>query len=146
VTDARTWKVGDPCDAFVSGMWRRAVVCSAEPGPLRAGLGYVARVADTLGDGFTWSAWVARDELCAVNAGAPCGSEQTAAALGRWMLEQGVSIARMAERLGCSRSRVRQLRSGASMPSLGLAARIERITGGAVPAIGWVAMEAPDAG
>lgn len=154
MTDARTWKVGDPCDAFVSGMWLRGVVTDSEPGPTLTGLGYVARVANAPGDAFTWSAWVARDELCPVDCSAPRGAtpaSTSSAALCAWMTKHAVSIAKLAERLRCSRSHVSQLRSGASSPSLGLAARIERITSGAVPAIGWVTPhdaenEASDAG
>jgi transcriptional regulator with XRE-family HTH domain len=48
-----------------------------------------------------------------------------------------------AERLGISRSYLSLLETGAKTPSLDLAVRIERETGGAVPAASWVARNPP---
>ena len=50
-----------------------------------------------------------------------------------------------AARLGISRSYLSLLESGTKMPSLTLAVRIERATGGAVPAASWVAERPEDA-
>lgn len=47
-----------------------------------------------------------------------------------------------AERLGIARSYLSDLLNGNKVPSLDLAVRIQRATGGAVPADSWIALPA----
>src|SRR5688572_1703647 len=57
--------------------------------------------------------------------------------LSSWLAEAKVSQAEMARRCDYDRSNFHRLLSGKLMPSLALAARIERETSGAVPAVSW---------
>lgn len=67
-----------------------------------------------------------------------CGSRiNPGMTLDDYMTRESIGDAAMAARLGCDRSRVNRLRRGAGRPSLALAARIERVTNGAVPASAW---------
>jgi transcriptional regulator with XRE-family HTH domain len=59
--------------------------------------------------------------------------------------DSGVSRDVWAERFGIGRSYLSLLESGQKTPSLPLAVRIERETGGAVPATSWIP-EAPENG
>ena len=49
--------------------------------------------------------------------------------LHRWMEEQGVDDAWVAERLGCSRVQANRVKNGSVGPSITLAKRLERLTG-----------------
>jgi transcriptional regulator with XRE-family HTH domain len=55
-----------------------------------------------------------------------------------FITRSGKSRSHWAERLGVSRSYLSDLLNGNRTPSLELAARIERMTGGEVPAVSWV--------
>jgi len=49
----------------------------------------------------------------------------------------GITQRQMAERIGCSTSFLSEVLSGRKAPGVGLALRIERETGGAVPVAAW---------
>lgn len=55
-----------------------------------------------------------------------------------WLQRSGRSRAQVARDIGCSKSYFSQLANGQRQPSLALAARIERLSGGAVPAASWI--------
>lgn len=55
----------------------------------------------------------------------------------------GIRQADFAARIGVTQGMVSRLVSGALLPSLELAVKIERDTGGAVPASSWIAQPAP---
>src|SRR5687768_17381028 len=57
--------------------------------------------------------------------------------LSAWLAAANVSQAEMARRCEYDRSNFHRLLSGKLMPSLALAARIERETNGAIPAVAW---------
>lgn len=57
----------------------------------------------------------------------------------------GKNQAKVAARLGISRSYLSEIASGAKKPSLDVAVRIERETGGAVPATSWIDLPPPGA-
>lgn len=50
---------------------------------------------------------------------------------------EGQALAEIAERLGVSKAYVCQLEAGARVPSLAMAVRIERESGGKVPCSAW---------
>ncbi len=50
----------------------------------------------------------------------------------------GIKQAEFAASIGATQSMVSRLINGAAIPSLSLAAKIERATGGAVPASSWI--------
>lgn len=54
-----------------------------------------------------------------------------------WLSAAKVSQAEMARRCDYDRSNFHRVLGGSLTPSLGLAARIERETGGAIPAVAW---------
>lgn len=55
-----------------------------------------------------------------------------------YLADAGVTQVRFAEMIGVKQSMVSRLLSGAALPSLQTAVKIERKTGGAVPASAWV--------
>lgn len=57
--------------------------------------------------------------------------------LSRYMTEHKLTDAQFAERIGKDRSLVNRLRRGRALPTLEVAALIERHTGGAVPMQTW---------
>lgn len=59
-----------------------------------------------------------------------------------WRTRAELSQHALAERLGCSQATVSQLERGQRAPSGRLAAEIERLTGGAIPAASWWASAA----
>ncbi len=63
-------------------------------------------------------------------------------ALQEYLAASAITQGEFAERVGVKQATISRLCNGAIGPSLELAARIERATGGAVTAISWVA-EAP---
>jgi aspartate carbamoyltransferase catalytic subunit len=64
--------------------------------------------------------------------------------LAAWLAAADISQAEMARRCGYDRSNFHRLLSGKLMPSLALATRIERETGGAIPAVTWVEPSSPN--
>jgi plasmid maintenance system antidote protein VapI len=52
--------------------------------------------------------------------------------LDAYMRKHGISDGEMAERVGRDRTRVNRIRRGLERPSLEMAVRLERVTGGAV--------------
>lgn len=61
--------------------------------------------------------------------------------LAEWMQEQQVSIRGLAETLGLGRKRVEYWVNGQVLPTLIWAFKLEKATGGAVPASSWLATE-----
>jgi len=59
--------------------------------------------------------------------------------LKKYFIASGIKQSDLADRLGISQAFLSQLLNGRRTPSLELAVRIERLTGGAVPAASWVA-------
>lgn len=69
--------------------------------------------------------------------------------LRHFMTENGIKQADFAASIGATQGLVSRLIGGTALPSLKLAARIERVTGGAVPASSWIPTEeapAPEEG
>jgi transcriptional regulator with XRE-family HTH domain len=64
-------------------------------------------------------------------------SELAARLLRIWMAAEHLKVAALARRLGCSREHLSNLRSGKSAPGRSLALKLERESGGAVPAASW---------
>lgn len=61
--------------------------------------------------------------------------------LAHYLADNGIAQRSFAVRVGCSPSYLSDILSGRRLPGLGLAARIERATGGAVKAVSWVPEE-----
>lgn len=61
-----------------------------------------------------------------------------------YITKSGDSRAAWAARVGVSRSYLSDMLNGKKTPSLDVAVRIERLTGGAVPASSWIAPPAAD--
>ena len=59
--------------------------------------------------------------------------------LGDFIKRSGETQTAWAERLGIGRGYLSDLLASKKLPSLALASRIERATGGAVPASSWIA-------
>jgi len=57
--------------------------------------------------------------------------------LSSWIVAAGITNAEMARRCEYDRSNFHRVLKGEVAPSLNLAARIERETGGAIPAAAW---------
>jgi transcriptional regulator with XRE-family HTH domain len=55
-----------------------------------------------------------------------------------FITSHGIKQAEFAASIGATQSMVSRLINGAAIPSLSLAAKIERATGGAVPASSWI--------
>ncbi|WP_097082584.1 helix-turn-helix transcriptional regulator [Rhodobacter sp. JA431] len=64
--------------------------------------------------------------------------------LSEHLKQAGLPQSAFAEAIGVSRGHMSALISGARLPSLELAVRIERLTGGAVPASSWVPLANAD--
>lgn len=65
----------------------------------------------------------------------------TAHRLKAWLEAAKVSQAEMARRCGYDRSNFHRIVNGTASPSLTLAARIEQVTGGAIPAVAWAELD-----
>lgn len=59
--------------------------------------------------------------------------------LKQYLAASGTKQSALAEQLGISRGYMSEIVGGTKIPSLVLAFRLERATGGAVPAVVWVA-------
>ena len=66
--------------------------------------------------------------------------------LALYLTEYRIRQVDFASRIGATQSTVSRLVSGTATPSLDLAVRIERATGGAVPATSWIEMGAQPQG
>ena len=62
-------------------------------------------------------------------------------ALAMWLRVRGISKARFASSLGCSKKSLDFWCDGQVVPTLIWAFRIERATGGGVPAVSWLGLE-----
>jgi transcriptional regulator with XRE-family HTH domain len=62
-----------------------------------------------------------------------------------FITSHGIKQAEFAASIGATQSMVSRLINGAAIPSLSLAAKIERATGGAVPASSWIPETDPPA-
>lgn len=70
---------------------------------------------------------------------------QAMANLSRYRADHGISQRDFAKSVECDQSIISRIERGEVSPSLKLAARIERVTGGVVPALSWVTPSEGDA-